>query len=77
LTPPTVLSDDTLRRISAPTTVVIGDREVIYRGGPRAALDRAQKLIPDVQTHLIAGANHMLTIDCPRELVGKMLKALV
>ncbi len=76
LTPPTVLSDDTLRRISAPTTVVIGDREVIYRGGPRAALDRAQKLIPDVQTHLIAGANHMLTIDCPKELVGEMLKAL-
>jgi pimeloyl-ACP methyl ester carboxylesterase len=76
LTPPTVLSDDTLRRIGVPTTVVIGDREVIYRGGPRAALDRAQKLIPDVQTHLIGGANHMLTIDCPKELVGEMLKAL-
>jgi pimeloyl-ACP methyl ester carboxylesterase len=76
LTPPTVLSDDTLRRISAPTTVVMGDREVIYRGGPRAALARAQNLIPDVQTHLIAGANHMLTIDCPEELVGTLTEAL-
>jgi pimeloyl-ACP methyl ester carboxylesterase len=76
LTPPTVLSDDTLRRIGVPTTVVIGDREVIHLGGPRAGLDRAQKLIPDVQTHLIAGANHMLTIDCPRELVSELLKAL-
>ena len=76
LTPPTVLSDDTLQRISAPTTVVIGDREVIYRGGPRAALARAQKLIPDVHTHLIAGANHMLTIDCPKELVGTLAEAL-
>jgi pimeloyl-ACP methyl ester carboxylesterase len=59
-----------------PTTVVIGDREVIYRGGPRAALARAQKLIPDVSTHLIAGANHMLTIDCPGELLGTLAEAL-
>jgi pimeloyl-ACP methyl ester carboxylesterase len=36
VTPPTVLKDDELRRISAPTTVLIGDREVMYRIGPRA-----------------------------------------
>jgi pimeloyl-ACP methyl ester carboxylesterase len=76
LTPPTVLSDDTLRRITVPTTVVIGDREVIYRSGPRAALARAQKLIPNVHTHLMIGANHMLTIDCPKELADELQKAL-
>jgi len=76
LTPPTVLSDDTLRRITAPTTVVIGDREVIYRTGPHAAIARAQELIPNVQTHLIAGANHMLTIDCPKKLAGTLAEAL-
>jgi pimeloyl-ACP methyl ester carboxylesterase len=76
VTPPTVLADDTLRRISVPTTVVIGEREVIYRGGPRAALARAQKLIPDVQTHLMTGANHMLTIDCPEELASTLAAAL-
>ena len=75
-TPPTVLSDDTLRRISAPTTVVIGDREVIYRGGPRAAIARAQALIPNVHTHLMVGANHMLTIDAPRQLADELLQAL-
>ena len=77
LTPPTVLSDDTLRRISVLTTVLIGDREVIYRTGPDVALARAQRLIPNVQTHLMAGANHMLTIDCPDELGAAMLKALL
>jgi pimeloyl-ACP methyl ester carboxylesterase len=76
LAPPTVLSDDVLRRISAPTTVVIGDREVIYRGGPRAAIARAQKLIPNVHTHLMVGANHMLTIDAPRQLADELLSAL-
>jgi pimeloyl-ACP methyl ester carboxylesterase len=74
--PPTVLSDDTLRRIAAPTTVLIGDREVIYRGGPHAALARAQRLIPDVQTHLMPGANHMLTVDCPQELADALGQAL-
>ena len=76
LTPPTVLSDDTLRQIAVPTTVLIGDREVIYRGGPHAALARAQRLIPDVRTHLIPGANHMLTVDCPKELADELLAAL-
>ncbi|MFI5507022.1 alpha/beta fold hydrolase [Mycobacterium sp. NPDC051804] len=76
LTPPTVLSDDNLRRIAVPTTVLIGDREVIYRGGPHAAIARAQRLIPDVRTHLLPGANHMLTVDCPKELGNEVLTAL-
>ena len=76
VTPPTVLSDDTLRRIAVPTTVVIGDREVIYRGGPHAAIARAHRLIPNVHTHLIARANHMLAIDCPEELADRLIKAL-
>ncbi|HEX9499420.1 MAG TPA: hypothetical protein VF926_13860 [Mycobacterium sp.] len=38
---PTKLTDDELRRISAPTTVLLGDREIIYAGGPQAALARA------------------------------------
>jgi pimeloyl-ACP methyl ester carboxylesterase len=77
LTPPTVLSDDALRRIAAPTTVLIGEREVIYRGGPHAALAKAQRLIPNVRTHLLPGANHMVTVDCPDVLADELLKALV
>ena len=76
LTPPTVLSEDALRRIAVPTTVLIGDREVIYRGGPQAALARAQRTIPDVRTILLPGANHMLTVDCPDVLAREMLTAL-
>lgn len=76
MAPPTVLPDDALRRIAAPTTVIIGDREVIYRGGPHAALARAGALIPDVHTRLMAGANHMLTVDCPRELAAVLADAL-
>ena len=76
LTPPTVLSDDTLRRITVPTTVLIGDREVIYRGGPHAALARAQAADPRRPNASHTGANHMLTVDCPDELAAAMLRAL-
>jgi pimeloyl-ACP methyl ester carboxylesterase len=73
---PTVLTDDELRQIGTQTSVLIGDRDVIYRGGPSAALKRAQQHIPDVRTHLVPNANHMLTVDCPERLVTEMLAAL-
>ena len=76
VTPPTVLKDNQLRGIKAPTAVLIGDREVIYRGGAQAALARAQKLIPNVRTRLLPGANHALTVDCPKELAAQMTAAL-
>jgi pimeloyl-ACP methyl ester carboxylesterase len=50
---------------------------VIYRGGPRAAIARAETLIPDVQTRLLAGAGHALTLDCPDELADAMVNVLV
>jgi pimeloyl-ACP methyl ester carboxylesterase len=76
VTPPSVFTDDELRRITTPVTVLIGDRDVIYRGGPQAALARAQELIPKVRTQLLPGANHMLTLDCPDALITQISEAL-
>lgn len=73
---PTVFTDEELRRIAMPVTVLIGDRDVIYRGGPEAALARAQQFIPNVHTHLLPGANHMLTLDCPEVLNAEISSAL-
>ncbi len=73
---PTRLADDELRRINVPTTVVIGDREVIYGGGPEAALARAEACIPDVRTRLLPGAGHALTVDAPGALVDELTSAL-
>lgn len=76
VTPPSVFTDDELRRITTPVTVLIGDRDVIYRGGPQAALARAQEFIPNVRTQLLPGANHMLTLDCPEALITQISGAL-
>ena len=62
--------------LSVPTTVVIGDREVIYGGGPEAALARAEACIPDVRTRLLPGAGHALTVDAPGALVDELRSAL-
>jgi pimeloyl-ACP methyl ester carboxylesterase len=73
---PTVLTDDELRRLGGRATVLIGDREVIYRGGPTAALERARQHIPGAHTKLISNAGHVLTLDCPERLVTEILRAL-
>jgi pimeloyl-ACP methyl ester carboxylesterase len=70
--PPNKFTDEELRRIAAPTTVLIGDREVIYAGGPHAALERAQRLIPNVHTRLVADAGHVLTTDAPGAVVAEL-----
>jgi pimeloyl-ACP methyl ester carboxylesterase len=74
--PPTRLTDDELRRISAPTTVLLGDREVIYAGGPQAALARANRLIPGVHARLLPNAGHILTLDAPDVVVTEITAAL-
>jgi hypothetical protein len=62
---PTVLNDDELGRLPARTTVLIGDSEVIYRGGPAAALARAQRHIHAGRSRLLPHAGHVLMLDCP------------
>jgi pimeloyl-ACP methyl ester carboxylesterase len=74
LPPPTTLTDDELRRISAPTTVLLGEREVIYAGGPQAALARANGLISDVHARLLPNAGHVLTLDAPDVVIDELIK---
>jgi pimeloyl-ACP methyl ester carboxylesterase len=76
VTPPSVFTPDQLRRITTPVTVLIGNRDVIYRGGPQGALARAQEFIPNVRTQLLPGANHLLTLDCPEALITQISGAL-
>jgi pimeloyl-ACP methyl ester carboxylesterase len=72
LPPPTRLTDDELRGINVPTTVLLGDREVIYAGGPQAALARAKRLIPIVDARLLPDAGHVLTADAPEIVVAEL-----
>ncbi|SDF46404.1 Pimeloyl-ACP methyl ester carboxylesterase [Fontibacillus panacisegetis] len=72
---PSVFSREEFSSFQAPTLLLIGDKEVIYPA--RKAIANAQNMIPDLETHLIAGASHSLTMehaDIVNELTLRFLK---
>ncbi|GAB4577586.1 MAG: enantioselective carboxylesterase CesB [Anaerolineales bacterium] len=71
--PPT-FKDDQLRQIRAPTLLLIGEQEVIYNY--KAAIARAKKLIPNIETTIIPGAGHALNFDQP-EIVNQHILAFL
>lgn len=71
-----VFTDEELRQLRVPTTLLIGDHEVVYKPGPVAALQRAQALIPGVKAHLIPGSSHCQTLDNPTDTGRLMLQGL-
>jgi len=70
---PDVFSDDELRAVTAATLVMIGDKEIVY--DPVRALERAQALIPNVDTELVINAGHLPNLEQP-ELIDQRLLAL-
>jgi pimeloyl-ACP methyl ester carboxylesterase len=54
---PTVFRDDELRAVRAPTLLLIGDHEVIYK--PEDAIRRATSLVPNIKAEVIPNANHI------------------
>jgi pimeloyl-ACP methyl ester carboxylesterase len=65
---PTVLTDGDLQRLNVPTLYIVGANEKIYSAG--AAIVRIQRVAPHIQTKLIPGAGHDLTI-VQAEMVNK------
>jgi pimeloyl-ACP methyl ester carboxylesterase len=56
--------DADIRRITAPTSLLIAEREVLY--APRAALRRARRLFPNlVDAALVPAAGHLVTLAAP------------
>jgi pimeloyl-ACP methyl ester carboxylesterase len=58
---PTVPKDDDLKNLSVPTMLLVGEQEVIYNG--RKAVERANRLIPNIKAELIPQASHCLTME--------------
>lgn len=58
---PSVFDRKEFSNFQVPALLLIGDKEVIYPAGK--AMAKAKGLIPDLETHLIAGASHSLTME--------------
>jgi pimeloyl-ACP methyl ester carboxylesterase len=56
---PDIFSDSALTNIKTPTLLLIGQQEVIY--DPVASIERARRLIPNIEARLVPNASHDLS----------------
>jgi pimeloyl-ACP methyl ester carboxylesterase len=74
LKPPTVYSDEELRCLRMPVLLLIGEHEVIYQADQ--VLERARRLLPQVETGRIAGGGHAFPAELPAATNARLLKFL-
>ena len=67
-------SDEELRGMQVPTLLLIGQQEALYDSA--AALERARRLIPNLEGELIAQANHEMTISQHEIVAPRVLEFL-
>jgi pimeloyl-ACP methyl ester carboxylesterase len=72
--PPSIFSDDELRKIKTPMLLLIGDREVIYK--PEKAIQRATRLITNIETAIVKNANHNAEYTASEEVNRKVIDFL-
>ena len=73
---PSKFSDDQLSHTKVPTLLLIGQNEVIYGGSIDATVERAKRLVPNIQTEIIPDAGHLPNIDQPEIVNTRILKFL-
>ena len=73
--PPSIFSDEELRKVSTPVLLLIGDREVIYK--PETAIRRATRLVPGLQAEVIPNANHNAEYTAPEQVNKKVMDFLL
>ena len=71
---PTVLEDKELQSIKVPALFVVGKNEKIYSA--QKAVQRLKKVVPRIETEVIPGAGHDLTIVQAEMVNKKILKFL-
>ena len=65
---PTEFADDELQQIKTPALLLVGEKEVIF--SPQKAIDRATRLISNIQAEMIPDAGHIPSMDQP-EMVNE------
>ncbi len=72
--PPPILPDAAIRRLEAPTLVLVGRYEVVF--DPTAVAARAQRLLPHAWVEVVPHAGHDMTYDDPGWVNERLLRFL-
>ena len=70
---PYVFPDEELRQIKNPILILIGDQNRL--NSPKV-IERARRLIPQIETEIIPNAGHMLSIEHPELVDARLMKFL-
>jgi pimeloyl-ACP methyl ester carboxylesterase len=68
---PSYMKDDELITIQCPMLLLIGDQDIQY--DPRKAIARANHLVPNIQSKLVADAGHGLAMERPETVNSLMI----
>jgi pimeloyl-ACP methyl ester carboxylesterase len=71
---PTEFTDDELQQIKTPALLLIGEKEVIFSA--QKAIDRATRLMPNIQAEMIPDAGHIPSMDQPEMVNERILNFL-
>ena len=71
---PTVYTDEELKQIETPALLLIGAGEKIYN--PKKAMDRAQRLMPNLTAEIIPNVGHTLNMEQPEIINARILEFL-
>jgi pimeloyl-ACP methyl ester carboxylesterase len=71
---PTVYTDDELKRMDLPALLLIGAGEKIYN--PKKAVERAQRLMPNLTAEIIPNVGHTLNMEQPEIVNTRILSFL-
>jgi pimeloyl-ACP methyl ester carboxylesterase len=71
---PTVYTDAELKQIGLPALLLIGAGEKIYN--PKKAIERAERLIPNLTAEIIPSVGHTLNMEQPEIINSCILEFL-
>ena len=72
-----VFSDEELQQVTIPTLLLVGSEEIIYRYGNTRVIERAKKLMPNINAVLVQGGRHLFPVDQAEAVNAQMLAFLL
>jgi pimeloyl-ACP methyl ester carboxylesterase len=73
---PEMLPDEDLINLEVPTLLVVGELDNVNRDSPAVVIERAENLIPNIQTIVVPSAGHTLNMSEPEVINSAILDFL-
>jgi pimeloyl-ACP methyl ester carboxylesterase len=73
--PPTVFSDEELKRLTIPLLYLMGDKEVIFNN-PHTVIERIEQFVSNGAAEMVPDAGHLPNHDQPEIINNRILTFL-